>query len=213
MSILYRKGSVNEADPMSRRPDFFHPDDVKLRRPSEIFAPWWGGNVLDMCYQNNDTALLVLSANIVSVDDDFLTKLKSAYSSCPYFSDEIKAHWKSHGLVKSSNGLYTYHDKIVIPRPAQDLCFLLLTEYHDNVGHPNWRRLLAILLKRFWWERMLFDCKNHCLNCVVCNRSKPIRQGSASLSSLGVPEYPLEVVSMDFVADLPKSSKLQFMAI
>jgi hypothetical protein len=74
MSILYRKGSVNEADLVSRRPDFFHPDDIQLRRPAEMFALWWDGNVSDLCYQNNDIALLVLLANTVSVDDDFLTK-------------------------------------------------------------------------------------------------------------------------------------------
>jgi len=60
---------------------------------------------------------------------------------------------------------------------------------------------------------MSFDCKNHCSNCVVCNRVKPSRQGSASLPPLGVPEYPWEVVGMEFVNDLPKSSKLQYTAI
>jgi hypothetical protein len=87
MSILYRKGSVNEADPLSRRPEFFHPDDVQLRRPAEMFALWWDANVPDLCYQNIDTILLVLSSDIVSVDDGFVIKLKSAYSSCPYFFD------------------------------------------------------------------------------------------------------------------------------
>ena len=115
-----------------------------------MFALWWDGNVLDLCYQNNETSLFVLSADTISVDDDFLTRLKSAYSSCPYFFDEIKARWKSHGIVKSSTGLYTYNDRLVILRPAQDLRILLLAEYHDNDGHPNWRRLLASLLKRFW---------------------------------------------------------------
>ena len=39
MSILYRKGSVNEADVVSRHPDFFHPDsDVHMRKPVEMFA-------------------------------------------------------------------------------------------------------------------------------------------------------------------------------
>ena len=60
---------------------------------------------------------------------------------------------------------------------------------------------------------MSFDCKNHCSNCVVCNRAKPSRQGSASMSPLGVPEYPWEVVGMDSVTYLPKSSKLQYTAI
>ena len=102
--------------------------------------------------------MLVLSADIVSVDDDYLTKLKTAYSACSYFVDE-KTRWKGHGLIMSSDGLYTYHDRLVIPRQAQDLRILLLTEYHDNVGHPNWRRLLATLLKRVGRERMFFYCK------------------------------------------------------
>ena len=127
MSIVYRKGSVNEADVV--HPTFFHPDDVHLRRLVEMFALWWDEKVHDLCYQSDDTALVVLSANIVSIDDGFLTKLNTAYSSCSCFADE-KIRWKGHGLIKSSNGLYTYHDRLVIPRPAQDCascCLLNIT--------------------------------------------------------------------------------------
>jgi hypothetical protein len=89
MSIIYRKGSINEADAVSRRPDFFHPDtDVNLRRPVEMFALWWDGKVPNLCYQSNETSLLVLSADNVSIDDDFMTKQKNSYSSCSYFADE-----------------------------------------------------------------------------------------------------------------------------
>ena len=68
-------------------------------------------------------------------------------------------------------------------------------------------------VETFWWELMSFDCKNHCSNFVVCNRANPSRQGSASLSPLDVLEYQWEVVGMDFVTDLHKSSKLQYTAI
>ena len=101
-----------------------------------------------MCYQSNNIAFVALSADSVSVDDNFLTKLKHSYSSCSYFSYE-KTRWVIHGMIKSSGGLYTYHDKLVIPRPTQDMHILLLTEYHDNDGHPNWHRLSAKLFKRF----------------------------------------------------------------
>jgi len=58
MSILYRKGSVNEADVVSRRPDFFYPDtDLHLRKPIEMFALWWDGKVPNLCYQSNETPL------------------------------------------------------------------------------------------------------------------------------------------------------------
>jgi len=77
MSIIYRKRSVNEADVVLRRPDFFHLDDVYMRMPIEMFALWWDGELPDLCYQSNDIVLLVLSADTVSVDDDFLTKLRT----------------------------------------------------------------------------------------------------------------------------------------
>ena len=111
-----------------------------------MFALWWDVNVPYLCYQNNDTALLVLSSANVYIDKGFLTKFKFAYSSCPYFSDEIKALWKGHELIKSYDGLYTYHDRLERPRPAQHPRILLLIQYHDYAGHPNWRRLLANLL-------------------------------------------------------------------
>ncbi len=44
MSIIYRKGSIHEADAVSRRPDLFHPDtDVHLRRPVEMLL--YGGMI------------------------------------------------------------------------------------------------------------------------------------------------------------------------
>ncbi len=88
--------------------------------------------------------MLVLSADIVSVDDDFLTNMITEYSSSSYFAD-TKTRWKGHGLIKSSNGLYTYHVRLVTPRLAQDLCILLLLERSYNDGHQNWQRLLTTL--------------------------------------------------------------------
>ena len=60
---------------MSLRPDFFHPDDVHLRRLVEMFALRWDRNVHDLCYQDNYNVALVISADTISVGDDFLTKL------------------------------------------------------------------------------------------------------------------------------------------
>ena len=65
-----------------------HPDDVYLRILVEMFALWWDGEVLDLCSQSNDNALLVLSADIVSIDDAFVINLITENSSCPYFADE-----------------------------------------------------------------------------------------------------------------------------
>jgi hypothetical protein len=161
MSILYRKGSVNETDAVSRRPDFFHPDDVHLRMLVEMFALWWDGDVLDPCYQRNYITLLVQSTDIVSIDDDFLTKLKITYSSWSYFSNE-KTQWKGRGLIKSFDGLFTYHDGLVIPRQ---------TQVFFGYSGGSWSRLFTRM--RFvvacWWCFLCELCVPWCAWCVgIC---------------------------------------------
>jgi hypothetical protein len=48
---------------------------------------------------------------------------------------------------------------------------------------------------------------------VICNRAKPDRKGGASLQPLGVPEYPWEIVGIDYVTDLPKSGSFGHTAV
>ena len=52
---------------------------------------------------------------------------------------------------------------------------------------------------------MMFDCKSHCQQCIVCKRAKPDRRGGVALQPLGIPEHPWEIVGIDYVIDLPKS--------
>jgi len=75
----------------------------------------------------------------------------------------------------SSDGLYTHHDRLVIPRLAQYVCILLLLKCHIR---------LAITIVNAYWQLcenvsegkvcITLDCKALSSNCVVCNCSKPI---------------------------------------
>jgi hypothetical protein len=85
MRILYRKGILDEADPVSRRPDLPPIDDMYM--PNESLC--WDGKVPDIDTNGNVHALLALSAlEALNVDDDFLSNLKGAYSTCAYVSNE-----------------------------------------------------------------------------------------------------------------------------
>jgi GTP:adenosylcobinamide-phosphate guanylyltransferase len=53
-----------------------------MRMPVEMFSVRWDSKVPDMRDQSNDIALLVLSADIISVDDEFLNNLITVNSSC-----------------------------------------------------------------------------------------------------------------------------------
>jgi hypothetical protein len=88
MRILYKKGFLNEAGPVSRHPDFSLVD--KLRMPIESL--WWDEHVPDIDTNDNNPALLaLLTLEILNVGDDFLSKLKGAYSStCSYLVRILK---------------------------------------------------------------------------------------------------------------------------
>ena len=117
-------------------------------------------------------------------------------------------------IEKSPDGLFRrYHHRVVIARSASVLIKALLVEYHDNAGHPNYRRLMASLPKRFWWNKMTFDCKSHCQRCIVCNRVNPDRRGGAALQPLRIPDYPWEIVGIDCVTNLPKNDTDGYISI
>jgi hypothetical protein len=73
MRILHKIGILNEADPVSRRPDFLPIDNMYM--PDESL--WWDGKVPDIDTNGNGPALLALSTlKALNIDDDFLSNLK-----------------------------------------------------------------------------------------------------------------------------------------
>jgi hypothetical protein len=196
---------------VSQRPDFLPIDDDKLYNTQDCL--WRDGKVLDVLNNDKEPALLALSTEILNDVVDILAQLKEAYISCNYFSDENSLRWKSQKIEKSTDGSFRYHNRLVITRPAQALKMVLLLEYYDNASNSNHRRVLATLLIRYWWDKMAFDCKTYCRNCIVCNRAKPDRRGASRLHPLGVPEYPWEIVGIDYVTDLPRSGSRGYISV
>jgi hypothetical protein len=66
MRILYTKGHLNEADPVSRRPDFLPIDN--MYKPNESL--WWDEQVIGIYTNGNDPALLtLLTLEVLKLDD------------------------------------------------------------------------------------------------------------------------------------------------
>ncbi len=102
---------------MSRRPDFLQ---IDMYRPEDSL--WWDGNMLDIMYNGSDPALMALTTfEELNVDDDFLSQLKGSYSSCNYFSYDNTGRRKRQLIEKSSDGLFRYHHRVVIPRPSSTI--------------------------------------------------------------------------------------------
>ena len=101
MRIINTKGTLNEADPVSRRPDFLR--ILNLSMPNDSL--WWDEKVSNINTNGNGLALLVLSTlEALSVDDDFLSNLKGAYSTCAYFSNDSSERRLMQKIYKSYDG-------------------------------------------------------------------------------------------------------------
>jgi len=147
-----------------------HPDDVPLRMPVEMFALWWDGTIPYLYYQNDDTALLVLSTDIVSVDDDFLFNLIKAPHR--FFYTSIRLMYQEIRRI-DSNGCCSGEESI--------LSWFAFSEnryYHDLLGW--WIDTIMIrlsgesILSRFAnLEKNRFE-SNHKINENRGNRFKSI---------------------------------------
>ena len=126
----------------------------------------------------------------------------------------IKARWKGHGLNKSSDGLYTHHDRLIIPRLAQDLCIFLLAECHKMIVHQIDNACWQLCETFFWKERVHLDGSERSFLQLWCLQLfNPIRQGSFALYPLVLRTNPWEIVGMDFVTDFTKSSEFHLTTI
>ena len=154
---------------------------------------------------------LAFDACEVSVSEAVLQQLQEGYAATPYFSDD--GRWRYHKLTKDEQGLFWYHGRLVIPRPAAQLRELLLSEFHVQNGHCGHKRLMAKLMERYWWRGLAGDCQDYVSRCVTCNRAKADRTASAPVNPLPVPDYPWEVVGVDYVTGLPRSGKKKYDAV
>jgi hypothetical protein len=77
--------------------------------------------------------------------------------------------WKGHGLNKSSCGLYTHHDMLVIPvrHKIYISCCLLnaILMLTIHIVNACWQLDENVLGGN---EFMLLNCKAPCFNCIVC---------------------------------------------
>ena len=71
-------------------------------------------------------------------------------------------------------------------------------------SHPGYQKTIAIARKEYFWARMKNDMAEYISRCMKCQQVKVEHQHPAGLlQPLLVPEWKLEVISMDFITGLP----------
>ena len=187
MSIVYRKGSENQADALSRLHTLFSISADST--PAQI----------SLVSQVQD----LLPAHVI-LADSILDDIKTAYNSDPYYAAD---NLRRPSFLQPRDGFWFFKDRICIPN-VPSLRRRLLFEHHDapTAGHLGYLKTLNSISSQFWWPRMTRTVRSYVSSCATCQRSKPSTQSPPGLlQPHAVPSRPWSHISMDLITDLPPS--------
>src|SRR4051794_25451824 len=103
------------------------------------------------------------------------------------------------------NGLHYHEQQIYVPDHA-NLRQDILYDHHDSpcAGHLGQARTLELVRRQFFWPTLVKDTKEYVNSCEECQRNKPSHQKAAAmLQPLPIPDRKWDVVTMDFITQLP----------
>ncbi|XP_038062329.1 uncharacterized protein LOC119732798 [Patiria miniata] len=86
-------------------------------------------------------------------------------------------------------------ERLVTPAQLQDI---VLSSFHDDMGHFGARRTLKLIQPLFFWPKMESSIRSWCQRCERCAVGKrPVRHTKPPMGNLRA-TAPLEVIAMDF---------------
>lgn len=107
---------------------------------------------------------------------------------------------------EEKGGLLFYKGALYVS--GEPLQVRVLKQLHDNptAGHFGQHKTMLLVTRDFWWPKVREDVREYVRGCDMCQRAKRERAAPAGLlESLPTPGRPWEVVSIDFMTDLPMS--------
>jgi len=105
-------------------------------------------------------------------------------------------------------GLLWFRGKIYVPQNA-DLRRRVVLLCHDTkvAGHPGCWKTLELVFRDYWWPQMSRYIRQYVSICDLCLRTKLMRQAPVGeLHPLRIPDSRWDMLSIDFVVELPSSS-------
>jgi len=120
----------------------------------------------------------------------------------------------ANGTVHSSewsniDGLLRFQEKIYVPQ-SLDLRRQIVALCHDThiTGHPGHWKTLELVSWNYWWPQMSRYVGQYVSTCDLCLRTKPWRHSPVGeLQPLSIPDAWWDTLSVNFVVELPESSR------
>ena len=193
LEILYRKGSCNQADALSRRPDL-----------EKQMLPYM---------DSQPTTEVALSSIMTKSSTNLVDQIKQAYQHDNYYlPTSTRPSWITYS---TTDNLFYVNNRVCVPQDKL-LRQQIMFELHDSpmAGHPGVNRTLANITRRFYWPGMSKDIRYYVKVCTTCQRVKSGRHKPyGTLHPLPVPDRPWQIVGLDLVTDLPPCQNYDSMVV
>jgi hypothetical protein len=141
-------------------------------------------------------------------EDPFFGKVLDVLRSTVDWSNSKYRHYalSDEGLLHFVN--WAGRMRVCVPNNQRKL---VLASVHDSLSesaHAGWQRTYNRLAETYYWPLMSKSTKAFVKTCDVCQKIKPRRHAPYGLlQPIAIPEKPFDVVSMDFITDLPMSGE------
>lgn len=158
-------------------------------------------------------------STMVHVSESKLNEWRDAYFKDPHFklvceskSGDQNANLTFSQYHHSEGGLIYFEDstgntRLCVPK---DLRVEVMQEAHNTImesAHGGYFKTYNQISTTYYWPRMSRDIKIFVNTCDICQKTKPRRHGPVGLlQPIPIPTQPFEVVSMDFIPELPISN-------
>ena len=179
-----------------------------------------GTSSLSLHGKKIDVPYLVLCSysTMVQIDDKEVQKWREAYAKDSHFSLVLDSMRKDEGVSLtfpqyhgSAEGLIYFEDsmgntRLCVPK---EFHVEVMQETHNTIteaAHGGYFKTYNWISSTYYWPRMSREVKVFVNTCDICQKTKPRRHGPVGLlQPIPIPSQPFEVVSMDFIPELPVS--------
>ena len=173
-------------------------------------------------------AMVMVSRAAIELDEDLRTEIQTAVEADDEYKEileelrqtdvsEVKTdggtfklrHQRLHYHPKKEEYKAGQYWKLVVPNNIE-VKKKLLKELHSvpYAGHPGVQRTLIKIREAFFWKGMTRDVREYVEQCPICQTEKSDhRRQAGPLQPLQVPERKWQEIALDWVTNLPVSSK------
>ncbi|KAI5339250.1 hypothetical protein L3X38_018522 [Prunus dulcis] len=203
-TIEYHPGRANVvADALSRKTTgslthlrtAYLPLLVELRKDGVALEMMQQGGILDSLHVR---PILVERIIVAQLEDPTLCRIRG----------EVESGSRKDYAIRGDGALVT-GTRICVPKNDY-LKREILEEAHCSTYtmHPGSTKMYRTLREYYSWPHMKGDIAKYVSRCLICQQVKAERQKPSGLMQpLPIPEWKWELITMDFVFKLPRTSK------